>query len=1020
MLSIRTWCGLLICCVAMIDLRAVDAPPYTPSLRASADEPEALLPGVDWVGPEGIVYPDFSRVGVDNGKGIPDTDDWGLISVSDGYAGADVDGDLTAELRRAIDDAGELWQDQGLPGCVVELPAGTWRLSGPLAIESDGILIRGQGREQTRIDLDAPISRSDADRPINEVDAPIVDVDPYLGNVHRFSSLVTLVDPRYDYKDGSWDEPGASPWRRNFPRHTVKEVRLYLYDPDTCERVQDDGEDVYLSGGGILKSNLGAMAEARRLEKFYDWREYLQSTLMVQPEVAYDDGTVLTGAVTSFPCDWDGSPDFKRSANGAVGWFVFAGDEWSHRGDEVPLTRPAARGDTRLHLAEDVRTRTNPDFGAPGDLLQVQIYGDKDLPYKNHSGATRRQVVSIAGHGGSDGEGGFIVELAEPLRFAFPLSEDGMATTVHARITLPWRRGGVEGIAFHAVDETYMRLFTTNTILQDFWLRDLLATNTTADALWFNGTDCEIRDCHFRWARWPDQGTVSYIGGTLYDSIIDGISAVGYRHAPNLHGGANVVVRNSWFDLSDAQLHAGNGTDLLYENIRTRADGRGSYGNAMTIREWDESQGGGAGDRLVLFGCDLSGPEFGVDFGGRNEAMVLAYNRLHAGSRALFQLQDGSFDHVIIGNHLLGDNRFEPVFQMGEDDSSNSGTGNTGVHFVDNRIYGSSGDLTGPGAGVTAISDLARSDGNVFLPVDGGIGLPSVPPDFVAGSLYQTQVAHPDGLAPVADPAYDPSAPGAADRPRNEGALVAQVNFGRDGEDYPSGWLLDAGGVYGERDGATYGWDDDTGINSRHDSRGAEGMLYLGSAAFGGDDERSWSIALPVGRYDCFIALGRPRDQERNDYKILYPLEAGDIRVWNHSVQINDRSWQDVDHQRGSGHPLAHWVAGMSDAGDKMDAAWVSNVTVSDEGDGRGRLTLAASAESDGLAIQFIQIYEHNEDAPARRRITASRVDGSHWECWPIGQPSEAEGSETDEQVIFQSLDPAVDHLLLPILGNSG
>lgn len=955
--SIAIAVRILTCCLCALGgarLVAADTPPYPPSYRVPATDPSALVSSVDWLGPDNVVYPDFSRVGVGNGAGIPDTSSWGVVTVSDGYAGAAVDGDLTAELRRAIDDAGRLWHEQGLPGCVVELPVGDWVLSGPLAIEDDGILIRGHGRTRTRIALDAPITRSNRNRPIGEVDAPIVDVDPYLGKVHRFSSLVVMVDPRYEYKDSRWDDPGAPEWRQAFPRNTVEEVRLYLYDPDTGERVQDDGADVMLRSNDLANANKGEMVKAWRADKFYSWKEHLQTTAMLQPEVEYEDGTVLTGAVTSFPAAWDASPDFKRSANSKVAWFVFAGDEWSHRGDEVPLTRPAQRGDTVLHLLEDVRTRTEPDFGAIGDLLRVQIYGSKDRPYKAGSGATRRQIVRIAGHDGTDPEGGFMVRIAEPLRFDFPLEEDGVATTAHARLELPWRLGGIEGVHFDYVDDAFLGLITTNTILQDFWLRDLLVEHSTADALFFNGKNCEIRDCHYRWTRWPNQGGTSYIGGTLYDSLIDGITAVGFRHAPNLHGGVNVVVRNGWFDLSDAQMHAGNGIDLLYENIRTRADGQGSYGNGLTLREWDESQGGGAADRLVVFASDLHGTDFGVDFGGRNEAMVFAYNRIRAETRALFQLQDGSFDHIILGNHLIGDNRFAPVFQMGADNTPDSGLHNTGVHVVGNRIYGSAQTLTGPAPGVSETSAIARHYDNIFLPVRGDVPMPPVPSAFIDGSLYATQRAHPDGLPASGATLYHPTDDGDPDQGRAEGALVVQVNFGTDSGSYPDGWLLEDGGAFADRGTHSYGWDNADGVSARHDGYGAEGALYLGSSDFGPDDSRQWSIALPPGRYDCFLALGRPRDQERSDYHLIYPLDTDDVTVWNHSIAANDRIWEDRD-WLGPIHDLAVWQSGMSDAGDKMDAAWISDVVVGND----GRLTLAATGATAGLGIQFLQIYQH-------------------------------------------------------------
>ncbi len=78
-------------------------------------------------------------------------------------------------------------------------------------------------------------------------------------------------------------------------------------------------------------------------------------------------------------------------------------------------------------------------------------------------------------------------------------------------------------------------------------------------------------------------------------------------------------------------------------------------------------------------------------------------------------------------------------------------------------------------------------------------------------SVFEAQRQNPNGLPPKGAILYKPdsSLDDAPDEMRSLGKLVTQVNFcrERDVKDMPSGWSVETGKVFGERDGeARYGW----------------------------------------------------------------------------------------------------------------------------------------------------------------------------------------------------------------------
>ncbi len=123
-------------------LRAEDSGGVVPWPREYKIKPDqkARLTAADVVGPDGIVYPNWVRCGVQGG--IPAVDV--AAHIEDFGAGANDDLDDSAALQKACDAAGRT-------GGAVLLGEGTYYLDRPVTIRHDRVVIRGQGPARTRL-----------------------------------------------------------------------------------------------------------------------------------------------------------------------------------------------------------------------------------------------------------------------------------------------------------------------------------------------------------------------------------------------------------------------------------------------------------------------------------------------------------------------------------------------------------------------------------------------------------------------------------------------------------------------------------------------------------------------------------------------------------------------------------------------------------------------------------------------------------------------------------------------------
>ncbi len=112
-----------------------------PELRPDADAPALLLPG-----PDGILYPDFTRAGLSKPWNPPAK----VFKVEDFGAKADDGKDDSDAIDRAVEAAAKV------KGGVIAFGPGTYRLSRKVSIRHDNIVFRGAGPDKTRLELGLP------------------------------------------------------------------------------------------------------------------------------------------------------------------------------------------------------------------------------------------------------------------------------------------------------------------------------------------------------------------------------------------------------------------------------------------------------------------------------------------------------------------------------------------------------------------------------------------------------------------------------------------------------------------------------------------------------------------------------------------------------------------------------------------------------------------------------------------------------------------------------------------------
>lgn len=631
----------------------VQQAPWPGEYKLRPDQKDRLT-AADVIGPDGLVYPNWKGVGVTGGiSSLP-------IAVGPEMFESKREQDIVDTLRAAID----LAADKG--GGVVQLPAGTFYLDRPLFVTRDRVVIRGAGRDATRLIYRAYV-------PPGKLELH------YWGDVKEFGpgavveiwanpkNLNTL-ELRVDQK------PMISETRRD---HWGNRYAVWIYASELLSKV------------GPGSHSLEASAK-------------------------YDDGKVLT---QTFSVEVSEKP-VQSPRHGQTGAIMITGT--GSPGKKILLTRDAVRGAQNLSLSSDHGLKTDDciEIEAPPTPRWNKLVGNQS-PWGSYR-VNQYRVLEV------DGD---IVRIDRPLRLDFPVQDGSFvrsinvcnrsgieSLTIEQLVRTPNPQGPkLPETLWYPIED----LWTSGVIMHyawDCWVQNVCVINAGRCPFYtVNSRSCELRNSELVGAIFKGGGGSGYAGfERSFDCLMENVTTRDLRHSPTVQwGAAGNVVRKCHFYGSDAQWHAGWTNENLFENnvIISRLEDvkrNGNYGFGLFGSGPEVPTHGPQGPRNVVYGNDITAPHGGLVMLGGNEGWLILYNR--------FQCEDGyairggakGFDHIVQNNVFVIKSPKDPAVFFTSPD-------NVGIELVGNRFYGDFKRISGFGG---AFGRLARDESNTIAPYD--------------------------------------------------------------------------------------------------------------------------------------------------------------------------------------------------------------------------------------------------------------------------------------------------------------
>jgi hypothetical protein len=550
-------------------------PPWEGQYKIRPTESDRLTEA-DVVGPDGIVYPNWTKTGVQGG--IPQVPP--VCSIEQFGGRADDDADDAGALDAACVAAGE----RG--GGAVLLQAGTYYLDRPVTIRADNVVIRGAGRDRTRL--------------IFRYGLPASGIAFY------------RLPPDGSIAANTWVELHALP--TGLQR---MEIAVDGRAGQTWQRGEHSGNTFYCSERA-----------SRLMEGVPDGSHVLTG------RAEYEDGTVRT---VEAPIVYDSGYTDHRAVPDSRTAISFRGRGFT--GPRLALSRDAARGDRTLFLE-------SADGLAAGDWLVVD--GPATDRWKQLTrnecrwGNYRRYIVQIEGIDGN------AVTVNQPMRIEFPTvdgsyvqklmpaqgcgiedlsieqTEDLWITTVQFSYAVNcWARGVTVRMCGRNPIYGYLAKWCEirDCVFDDAWFK---GGGGTAYGGWENSYDCLMDRCetfrlrHAPLVQWSASG--------------------------------NVIRRSVFHESDAQWHSGWTNENLFEQCVVTSVTGNGGYGFGMWASPPEDSAHGPNGPRNVVYNCDISSEKTGLWMGGMNENWLILYNRFAVDAGPGVFAKTASFDHIIRGN----------------------------------------------------------------------------------------------------------------------------------------------------------------------------------------------------------------------------------------------------------------------------------------------------------------------------------------------------------------------------------
>ena len=568
--------------------------PWEGQYKIRPDEKHRLTEA-DVVGPDGLVYPDWTYAGVPGG--IPDVAV--RARAADFGAGADDDRDDSGAIQRAVEAAAA----QG--GGAVLLGSGTFYLDRPVIVSDDGVVIRGEGADKTRLIFRYAIPPAGVAfyrrRP-----GDVVYSDTWI-QLHAVPDDLVALEVRVD---------GKRVVRRERSKHWGNTFSISTSGRSLLRKA---GEGTHPMTG------IAEYRDGTRKETCEEIR------LARRPSPKPDPRPRMLGAIT------------------------FAGP--GRVGSRIPLAADALRGSRRIEL------RTTQGL-EPGDRIAIEAPASDrwNALVRNACqwGTYRRYRLMI------EAVDGDTIRVNQPLRLAFPVADgsfveklgvirrSGAEDLYLEQTENLW----INGIAFSNAWECWAKGVTVKKTGRHACY--------AVEAKWCEIRDSVFDDAHFKGGGGTAYVGWEHACDCLMENVTT--YQMRHAPCVQWSASGNVIRKNTFHE-SDGQWHSGWTNENLFEQCTIDSKrGHGGYGYGMWASPPEDTAHGPNGPRNVVYACDVRSPRAGVWMGGMNEGWLILYSRFQVARGPGVFAKTASFDHVIRGNVFALSDPGEPAVRLATPD----------------------------------------------------------------------------------------------------------------------------------------------------------------------------------------------------------------------------------------------------------------------------------------------------------------------------------------------------------------
>jgi len=588
----RCFLAFVICGLAVslsFAQEAAPRPPWKGQYKIRPHEKDRLTPA-DVVGPDGVVYPNWTKCGVQGGIPAVRT----VARIEDFGGRADDGKDDSPALDAACRAAGE--KGAG----AVALGAGTYHLDRPVTVRHDGVVIRGAGRDRTKVLFRYAIPKSG-----------IVFYWPPAGSrVGKATPIELHCRPK-----------GLTKMTILAGGRTVKAWQRGKHSGNTFGTATSGAAVVGRLPDGPAK--LTGVAE-------------------------YRDGTKLT---CDLPVVVDSRlADARRvAASRAAICFLGRGPV----GPTIPLKRDGKRGDTRLVL-EHARGLARGD--------RIVIDGPATARWKKLTrnackwGLYRRYELRVGRVEGS------MVHVTQPLRIEFPTVDGSWVQETRPirgggveGLTIEQTENlWISSVLFHHAWGCWARGVRVR-MCGRFPVYGL-------QAKWCEIRDCIFDDAHFKggggtayagWERSCDCLMENVETFRLRHAPLFQWAASGCVIRKGVFHESDAQWHSGWTN-----------ENLMEQCVVTSVRGHGGYGYGMWASPPNDAAHGPNGPRNVVYNCDVASQRTGLWMGGMNENWLILHNRFVVDRGPGVYARTCSFDHIIRGNVFALKDGKSPMVQL--------------------------------------------------------------------------------------------------------------------------------------------------------------------------------------------------------------------------------------------------------------------------------------------------------------------------------------------------------------------